>query len=707
MRNVSGTIPALAVCFGVAAAAVAQSPTDLFTLETYLDLEGVGSPAISPDGARIVYTRSWVDPSTDSRSSALWIVNSDGTRDRSLVNGSSPRWSPDGDRLAFVACGTVSGDTGPWEQCPDDADRQIYVRIMAGEGEGTITQVTRLTESVQALAWSPDGTRIAFVAFEPRDDGWRVRLPDVPEANWTEEPRVIDDVWYRRDRRGFLRSGHDHIYVVPATGGTPRKLTPDLYDHEDIYGGDDPEWSPDGRTIVFDGLTDPDADYRWTTGGYGHMETEIYAVDVATGTVSQLTDRRGTDRAPAFSPDGRLIAYTGVDSTARSYVPDDLYVMEADGSSPRNLTADFDRSPGRLLWAPDGRGIYFTADSEGTEDLYHVGLDGDVRRVTEGRHTLVTFDIAADGRTAVGIISTPHLPEDVVAFDLRRPEPRRVTRVNDDVLDGVRLGAVEEIRYETEPGVSIQGWVVKPPDSEKGRRYPLILGIHGGPHSMYDVGFDAMFQHWAANGYLVLFTNPRGSTGYGAAFGNAIDKDYPGPDFHDLMAGVDHVIETGWADADNLFIQGCSGGGILTAWTIGHTDRFAAAAVRCPITNWISFVGTVDGPYWYNWFEHYPWEDPSEHLRRSPLMYVDEITTPTLLMTGVDDLRTPMPQTEELYQALKMERVPTVMIRVNRQWHGTTSRPSNFMRTQLYLMEWFEQWMTDGMRERMRARRLE
>lgn len=694
MRQVRSTIlSVLAVMapYGAGAAAQTSAP-DVFTLDTYLALEGVGSPALAPDGSAVVYARSWIDPTHDTHRSALWIVAADGSRDRFLLNGSSPRWSPDGDRLAFVACGTLGSDPGAREDCPDGAAQQIYVRIMAGDGAGTVTQVTRLTESVRSLSWSPDGEHIAFVAFEPADSVWRVRLPAVAGARWTPDPRVIDDVWYRRDRRGFLPPGHDQIYVVPATGGTPRKLTPDLYDHEDISGADDPEWSPDGRYIYFDGLTDPDADYRWTTGGYGHMETEIYRVEVATEAVTQLTDRRGTDRAPRVSPDGRWIAYTGVDSTAKSYVPDDVYIMAADGSSPRNLTADFDRSPGSLLWSPDASAIYFTAGSEGTEQLYRVGLDGVVRRVTEGDHTLRTYGVSRDGRTAVGVLSTPTLPEDVVLFDPRRPEPRRVTRVNDDVLGSISLGAVEEVRYTSAPGVEIQGWMVKPPDYNPGRRYPLILSIHGGPHSMYDVGFNAGFQHWAANGYLVLYVNPRGSTGYGGAFGNAIDKDYPGPDFDDLMAGVDHVIDTGLADPDRLYVQGCSGGGILTAWVIGHTDRFAAAAVRCPIIDWISFVGTVDGPYWYNWFRDYPWVDPSEHLRRSPLMYADDVTTPTLLMTGVNDLRTPIPQTEEFYQALKMERVPTVMIRMNGEWHGTSSKPSNWMRTQLYLMEWFERW---------------
>lgn len=695
--SVSPSVPLLfaATLMGTSHLDAQTGATDVFTLETFLELESAGSPAIAPDGSAVVYQRSWVDPSADRRRSALWIVNTDGSRDRFLVNGSSPRWSPSGDRLAFLACGTVGADPDAREDCPDDAVRQVYVRIMSGDGAGAVTQVTRRTESVQALSWSPDGERIAFTAFEPKDDAWRVRLPPVPGARWTPEPRVIDETWYRRDRRGFLRPGHNHTYVVPATGGTPRKLTPDLYDHEDIWGGDDPEWSPDGRFIYFDGLTDPDADFRWTTGGYGHNETELFRVEVETGDVTQLTDRRGTDRAPKVSPDGRYLAYTGVDSTSDSYVPDDLYVMDAGGADPRNLTADFDRSAGGHFWAPDGRGVYFSAGSEGVRDLYYATLDGDVRRVTEGMHTLRTYGVSRDGRTAVGVLATPMRPGEVVVFDPRRGEPRRLTHVNEDVLGAIGLGAVEEIRYQSAPGVEIQGWVVKPPDFEPGRRYPLILSIHGGPHSMYSVGFNASFQHWAANGYLVLYTNPRGSTGYGAAFGNAIDKNYPGPDFDDLMAGVDHVIEAGWADPDNLFVQGCSGGGILTAWVIGHTDRFAAAAVRCPITNWISFVGTVDGPYWYNWFEDYPWVDASEHLRRSPLMYVDDITTPTLLMTGVNDLRTPIPQTEEFYQALKMERVPTVMIRMNGEWHGTSSRPSNWMRTQLYLMEWFEKWGTE------------
>lgn len=692
-------------CVWVAAPAFGQehAARGHLTLDRYLELEGVGSPRISPNGARVVYEREWIDPVSDSRKSAIWIVNTDGSGNRYLTEGSTPRWSPQGDRLAFLACGRPGGDRDALTGCGDGTHRQLYVRVMEGDGAGTITQVTRLTEHVSAPSWSPAGDRIAFSMFVPARQSWTISLPGRPAgARWTPDPLIVDDLWYRRDRRGFLREGHEHIFVVRATGGTPRRITPQMYDHEDLYTREDPEWSPDGSLIYFDGLPNPDADYRWTTGGYGGMETEIFAVEVETGAVRQLTHRVGTDRSPKVSPDGRLVAYVGMDSVPQTYVVPELYLMNADGSNPRPLTTGFDRAPDDPIWARDGSGIYFTAEADGTRDVYVASVRGGVRRVTEGSHSLTATDLAPSG-VAVGVLATPQIPEDIVTFSVGDGRVDRITHVNDDLLADMRLGAVEEIWLESLDGFRIQGWIVKPPDFDASRTYPLVLSIHGGPHSMYDVGFDYSFQHFASRGYVVLYTNPRGSSGYGEAFGNAIDKDYPGKDFHDLMRGVDEVLRRGYVDPDNLFVTGCSGGGILTAWTVGHTNRFAAAVARCPITNWASFVGTVDGPYWYNQFDQLPWEDPSEHLRRSPLMYVNNITTPTLLMTGVNDLRTPISQTEEFYQALKMERVPAKMIRMNDEWHGTTSKPSNFMRTQLYIMKWFETYMTDEMKTRMGA----
>jgi dipeptidyl aminopeptidase/acylaminoacyl peptidase len=345
-----------------------------------------------------------------------------------------------------------------------------------------------------------------------------------------------------------------------------------------------------------------------------------------------------------------------------------------------------------MTWAKDGNGLYFDAESDGARNLYYASLGGEVRPVTTGKQVLAVTSIIPNGM-AVGVMSTASHPNDVVGFNVRTPSAINwLTDVNGDVLMGKRLAQSEEIWFPSRDGLKIQGWIVKPVDFDPSRKYPLILDIHGGPHAMYNLGFNFARQDQAANGYVSLYLNPRGSTGYGSAFGNAIKNAYPGKDFDDLMAGVDTVIGRGYVDTKNMFVYGCSGGGVLTAWIVGHTNRFAAASSNCPVINWVSFVGTTDGAGWYYNFEKLPWEDPAEHLRRSPLMYVGNVTTPTMLMTGVNDLRTPMEQTEQFYRALKLRKIPTAMIRFNEEWHGTSSKPSNFLRTQLYMRSWFQRY---------------
>jgi dipeptidyl aminopeptidase/acylaminoacyl peptidase len=656
--------PVVILCaFALAAPAVAQetAPRTL-SLATYLDWETVGDPQVAPDGAAIVFTRRWVNRMEDRWESSLWIMNADGSRPRALVEGANARWSPDGTRIAFLADGQPSG-------------RQVFVRWM--DAEGAVTQITRLTESPSAIAWSPDGTQLAFVMTVPADEGWRVRLPGRPEgARWTAEPKVVTRLSYRRDRQGYIDDGFRHLFVVPATGGTPRQLTSGNFNH----GA--PQWTPDGREIVFSSLRVPDWEHEW-------RESDIYALDVVSGAIRQLTTRPGPDGNPVVSPDGRWIAYTGYDKNDNTYTASHLYVMGVDGSDPRDLSGDLDRSPEDVTWAADSRGLYFTADDRGTSQLHHVTLAGARRQLTDDQHRFALAGLA--GTTAIGTRSAPHEPGDIVRLDLRRPATvTRLTAINDDVLQGVRLGEVEEIWYTSVEGFRIQGWIIKPPDFDPARQYPMMLSIHGGPHGMYGVGFNFGWQEHAARGYVVFYTNPRGSTGYGTAFGNAIKNAYPGLDYDDLMIGVDSLVARGYVDARNMFVYGCSGGGVLTSWIVGHTDRFAAASANCPVTNWLSFVGTTDGASWYRNFASLPWDDPSEHLRRSPLMYVGNVSTPTMLMTGERDLRTPMAQTEEYYQALRYRRVPTTMIRFRDEWHGTSSRPSNFMRTQLYLRGWFE-----------------
>jgi dipeptidyl aminopeptidase/acylaminoacyl peptidase len=316
-----------------------------------------------------------------------------------------------------------------------------------------------------------------------------------------------------------------------------------------------------------------------------------------------------------------------------------------------------------------------------------------VKPVTSGRQIL-TFDSMSKDLVGVGTSADPAHPQDVVRYSLRQPgQLAKLTDVNADVLQGKQLATVEEIAYTSTGNAKVMGWLVKPPTFDAAKKYPLILEIHGGPFSSYNVAFNYMFQNFAANGFVVLVTNPRGSTGYGSDFINGIDHDYPGPDYDDLMAGVDAAIAKGYVDTSRLYVSGCSGGGVLSSWVIGHTDRFAAAAVRCPVIDWLSMAGQTDVPlFTYSFFKKPFWEDPSDWLSHSSLMSVGKVTTPTLLMTGILDRRTPMPQTEEYYAALKVKGVPTKLLQFNDEYHGTGSKPSNYIRTQLYMMSWFRQW---------------
>ncbi len=655
---------ALALAMLAAAPLAAQAPRDRLGIEQYLDWEDVQSPRLSPDSRQVIYTRRWVDKINDRWESSLWTIGTDGSKNRFLVDGGSVEWSPDGQRIAYIAKGEPTGS-------------QIFVRWM--DAEGAVSQVTRVSESPSDLQWSPDGKSIAFRMEVPFREKWDIPVPAAPKgAKWIEPPRVVTRLDYRQDRVGFNDGGYNQVFVVSADGGTPRQLTTGQWDH----GA--PQWMPDGKTLVFTADRVEEAEHRW-------RQSDIYAIDVTNAQVTQLTRRNGPDQQPTPSPDGKLIAYTGYDSTDATWIDSKLYVMNADGTNARELSGALDRSPQGIMWAPDGSGIYFNVENEGSRNLYFATLTGQVRPISKGTHVLTVSDIGKSG-VALGTLSTSLKPNDVVTFPLTRPEPRQLTSINDDVLIGKQLATTEEIWYKSADGTRIQGWIVKPADFDASKKYPLMLEIHGGPHSMYNVGFSFARQEHVGNGYVLLYTNPRGSTGYGSAFGNAIKNAYPGKDFDDLMTGVDSVINRGYVDAKRMYVFGCSGGGVLTAWIVGHTDRFAAASSNCPVTNWMSFVGTTDSPGWYRNFAKPFWEDPSEHLRRSPIMYVGNITTPTMLMTGVQDLRTPMPQTEEFYEALKFRKVPTAMIRFNNEWHGTSSTPSNFMRTQLYLRSWFERW---------------
>jgi dipeptidyl aminopeptidase/acylaminoacyl peptidase len=650
---------------------VAQRPANRVALEQYLDWEEVSNPQLSPDGTQILFSRRWVDKVNDKWESAIWLMNADGTHQRSLTQGSDVHWSPDGKRIAYVGKGEPSG-------------QQVYVRWM--DAEGASTQISHLSDSPST--WAPDGKSIAFMMNVPVRDNWHIAMPTPPKgAKWTEAPKVVTRLNYRSDRVGYTDDSYHHIFVIPADGGTARQIT------NGDWNNSAPSFSADSKWIAFSSLREPNAEDAF-------RKSQIYAANVGTGEIKQLTHRNGTNGSPTYSPDGKTIAFMSADSSDHSaWAESKLYFMNADGSNVHLVSGALDRPIAGLNWAPDASGLYFNVESEGSKNLYFAPMAGAYRPVTSGKEVLTVGSVGKTG-VGVGIRSTPTKPNDVVTFTVPKTGATstmtQLTAVNDDVLQGKELAQTEEIWYTSKDGLKIQGWIVKPPDFDPSKKYPLILDIHGGPQAMYNVGFDFARQDHAAAGYVILYTNPRGSTGYGAKFTNEIKNAYPGKDFDDLMTGVDTVLGRGYVDPKNLFVYGCSGGGVLTSWIVGHTTRFAAAAALCPVIDWISFVGETDGASWYGNFEKPFWEDPSEYLRRSPIMYVGNIKTPTMLMTGVLDLRTPIPQIEEFYRALKIKGVPTVMIRMNNEYHGTSSTPSNFLRTQLYLRSWFDKYGTKG-----------
>lgn len=684
MRLACGLLTAMALSAGAAQAEQDGSndqADDRFKPIDVFELEYAADPQISPDGKRIVYVRRSMDIMTDRQRSNLWSVNRDGTDHRPLLSGTenytSPRWSPDGTRLLYIA--------------RHEGSAQLYVRWM---DTGQTARVTNLTGSPGNLSWSPDGTRIAFTMEVPSPSKPLAEMPDKPEdAKWAPPVKVVDRLVYRADGQGFLDPGYAHVFVVPAEGGTPRQLTSGAYDH-----GSTLSWAPDGQTIVV-------AANRVDDWEYDPLETNLYAVSLADGSVTRLTDRKGPDTNPAVSPDGRRIAYTGFDDRQQGYQIARAYLADADGGDPRVLSGALDREIRELAWRPDGRGVYIAYDDEGVTKLAFVSLSGDVDELAAdlggtaiGRPYpgSAAFTVARDG-TVAALVGSVDRPADLAAIS-RRGDVRRLTRLNDDLLAHRTLGQVEEIWYPSSAdGRRIHGWIVKPPHFDADKQYPLILEIHGGPFANYGPRFSAEVQLFAAAGYVVLYTNPRGSTSYGEEFGNLIHHAYPGQDYDDLMAGIDAVIAKGYVDPDNLFVTGGSGGGVLTAWTVGNTDRFRAAVVAKPVINWTSFVLTADyTPFFYKyWFPGFPWDHPEHYRQRSPLSLVGNVSTPTMLLTGEADYRTPISETEQFYQALKLRQVDTVMVRVPDAPHGIAGRPSNLIAKVVNILAWFDKYRTD------------
>ncbi len=671
MRKVTArlTVIGLILFFaGFSTALSMQNNQKMLDKETYMEMETVGSPNISPDGKHILFTRGWIDKMNDRSRSNLWIVDIEGKRIRELTHGDwrdfSPVWSPDGKKIVFLS--------------DRDGTTQIHVLWLDTR---EVAQLTHLERSPGSLRWSPGGKQLAFtMTLRDSKTILPVKLPKRPKgAKWAKPAVIVDRLSWRRDGRGYVEKVYSHIFIIDAElGGTPRKVTSGDYFHSD------PQWSYDGKKIFFSAIRKPEAEYL-------RGDSVIYSVDINTHDIKTLTNRKGPDRQPRVSPDGRWIAYIGYNDKNFTSHLSNIYVMGTNGGNKRILSVGLPNSPSNIIWASDSSGVNFLMREKGVSNLYFASLKSKIKKITEGNHYLSGLSIARNGQVAT-TFSSFHKPGYLVTFNLKRPgRIKKLVDVNEDILIDVKLGEVEEMWFKSPDGLDLQGWLIKPAEFDPNKKYPMILYIHGGPWAMYSVRFSWAWQNFAANGYAVLYMNPRGSTGYGQDFVNGIQHSYPGKDLDDLMAGVDAAIARDFIDEDNLFVCGGSGGGVLTAWIVGHTDRFKAAVSMRPVINWHSFVGTTDGASWYRQFKQYPWEDPMEYALRSPLHYVGNVTTPTMVMTGEADLRTPMGQSEEYYRALKMLKKETLLVRMPDEYHGWR-RPSHRLLQQLYLLAWFEKY---------------
>ena len=662
----------------VSVAAPADAPSRLFEGRDLFGLQWVTEPRIRPDGAAVAYVRVGYDLMGDHARSALWLVDVNTGAQTPVASApgtfSALAWSPDGKRLAYVS---NLGKERP----------QLLVRWMA---TGETARVADLTDAPADLSWSPDGRSIAFTDFTPDEKAKLGTAPAKPEgAEWAPALGIITDVTYRADGAGYLKPGYTHAFVVSAEGGAPRQLSFGAFNEAGPLS-----WSADGRFIYMSGN-------RTENWRLEPLHSEVYQVAVADGAITALTNRAGPKDAPSVSPDGLRIAYLGFDDHLLSYQEAHLYVMDRDGRNSRSLTDGLDRSIDKAIWASDGRSLYIQYDDRSVTKVARVQLDGHIEPVAQGLagagldrpYTGGAFTVAANGTVAF-TSGTGNRPSELSVVS--RGRSKQLTRLNEDLFADKTLGKVEPLPVQSSfDHHPIDAWLVLPPKFDPAKKYPLILEIHGGPFAAYGSVFSTDDQLYAAAGYAVVYANPRGSTSYGEAFANLIHHDYPSHDYDDLVSAVDAAIARGFIDAQNLFVTGGSGGGVLTAWIVGRSDRFRAAATQKPVINWTSEVLTTD-VYTFMpkyWFGKPPWEDPDAYWKHSPLSLVGCVSTPTLVIVGDQDFRTPVSDAEQYYQALQLRRVPTALVKVPGASHGgLAARPSQSAAKASAILAWFDRY---------------
>jgi dipeptidyl aminopeptidase/acylaminoacyl peptidase len=648
----------------------------------YLDvfqLEYTADPQISPEGNYIVYRRTGFDIMKDRSKGNLWLLSTDDRKIHHKLtsfegNERQARWSPNGDKIAFVR----STDEG----------NEIFLYWTE---TAAIAKLTQLEGSPSSLSWSPDGKQIAFTMKVEAKAPVIAKMPAKPkDAKWAEAPRITDRLKHEADGSGYIKPGFTHIFTIPADGGSPRQMTSGDKNHSGSLS-----WSPDGRKIFFSSNLNDDWEYDF-------RNSEIYAINTETLLYETFTNRPGPDNSPKVSPDGKWIASVGFEDKVQTYQTRKIELMDSRGENKKVLSVNLDRSASNIVWSRDSKGLYFKYNDKGLTKLAYIDLKGKVTDIADnvGGTTLGrpyasgSFSVSNNGKIAY-TISFPDRPADVAVIERGQKQPKILTALNKDLLEYRMMGPVEEMWYKSSfDGRDLHGYLVYPPDFDKRKKYPLLVENHGGPILNYGPHFSAEMQLYAAADYIVFYPNPRGSTSYGEEFGNLLYNNYPGQDYNDVMDGVDAVIKRGKVDPNQLYVTGGSAGGIMTAWIVGKTNRFKAAVVAKPVVNWISKTLVADNYYGYanSRYPGQPWENFEGYWKFSPLSLVGNIETPTMVMVGMDDLRTPPSEAKQLDHALKLRKVETVLVEIPEASHGIAARPSNLITKIAHTLAWFEKY---------------